>query len=141
MGESLLDEVRGACREVAEEARQVHFVAGSVERYASSLLEEMLPRPELDPAHRVPDEVGHCRGNRWPHRPQSRCSLACRVPEISVIVPARDSEGSLPALLRSLQAQTLTASQFEVLDHRPIETILGDVLATGATIDCYEPGA
>jgi len=31
------------------------------------------------------------------------------------------------------------ASQFEVLDRRPIETILGDVLATGAKIDCYEP--
>ena len=31
------------------------------------------------------------------------------------------------------------ASQFEVLDHRPIETILGESLAAGATIDCYEP--
>jgi len=31
------------------------------------------------------------------------------------------------------------ASQFEVLDHRPIEAILGDCLAAGATIDCYEP--
>jgi len=26
-----------------------------------------------------------------------------------------------------------------VLDHRPIEAILGDCLAAGATIDCYEP--
>src|SRR5436305_4983289 len=51
MGESLLDEVRDVCREVAQEARQVHIVAGSVERYASSVLEETLPRPELDPAH------------------------------------------------------------------------------------------
>jgi hypothetical protein len=33
----------------------------------------------------------------------------------------------------------LEASQFEVLDHRPIEAILGEYLAAGATIDCYEP--
>jgi hypothetical protein len=33
----------------------------------------------------------------------------------------------------------LEASQFEVLDHRPIEAILGDLLAAGAVIDCYEP--
>jgi hypothetical protein len=33
----------------------------------------------------------------------------------------------------------LEASQFEVLDHRPIEAILGEILAAGATIDCYEP--
>jgi hypothetical protein len=33
----------------------------------------------------------------------------------------------------------LEASQFEVLDHRPIEAILGDVLDTGTAIDCYEP--
>jgi len=31
------------------------------------------------------------------------------------------------------------ASQFEVLDHRPIEAILGEHLAAGATIECYEP--
>jgi 3-methyl-2-indolic acid synthase len=35
----------------------------------------------------------------------------------------------------------LEASQFEVLDHRPIETVLGDVLARGARVDCYEPTA
>jgi 3-methyl-2-indolic acid synthase len=35
----------------------------------------------------------------------------------------------------------LEASQFEVLDHRPIEAILGECLAAGATIDCYEPAA
>ena len=33
----------------------------------------------------------------------------------------------------------LEASQFEVLDHRPIETILGEYLAAGAVIDCFEP--
>ena len=35
----------------------------------------------------------------------------------------------------------LEASQFEVLDHRPIEAILGEHLAAGATIACYEPAA
>jgi 3-methyl-2-indolic acid synthase len=33
----------------------------------------------------------------------------------------------------------LEASQFEVLDHRPIETILGEYVAAGATIACWEP--
>jgi 2-iminoacetate synthase len=33
----------------------------------------------------------------------------------------------------------LEASQFEVLDHRPIEAILGEYLAAGAVIDCFEP--
>jgi len=28
-----------------------------------------------------------------------------------------------------------------VLDHRPIEAILGEFIAGGATIDCYEPAA
>jgi hypothetical protein len=28
-----------------------------------------------------------------------------------------------------------------VLDHRPIEAILGEYLAAGATIACYEPAA
>ena len=31
------------------------------------------------------------------------------------------------------------ASQFEVLDHRPIEVVLGECLAAGASIDGYEP--
>jgi len=33
----------------------------------------------------------------------------------------------------------LDSSQFEVLDHRPFEAILGEYLAAGATIDCFEP--
>jgi hypothetical protein len=32
----------------------------------------------------------------------------------------------------------LEASQFEVLDHRPIEAILGEYLAAGATIERFE---
>jgi hypothetical protein len=35
----------------------------------------------------------------------------------------------------------LEASQFEVLDHRPFERILGDLLDRGLTIDCFEPRA
>lgn len=35
----------------------------------------------------------------------------------------------------------LGASQFEVLDHRPFEAILGEYLAAGATIDCFEPAS
>ncbi len=31
------------------------------------------------------------------------------------------------------------ASQFEVLDHRPIEVILGEILEAGASIGCYDP--
>ncbi len=33
----------------------------------------------------------------------------------------------------------LEASQFEVLDQRPIEAILGEYAAAGAVIDCFEP--
>jgi 2-iminoacetate synthase len=36
---------------------------------------------------------------------------------------------------------SVEASQFEVLDHRPIEAILGEHRAAGATIDCWEPSA
>ncbi len=35
----------------------------------------------------------------------------------------------------------LEASQFEVLDERPIERVLGDLLAAGVSVDCYEPGS
>jgi 2-iminoacetate synthase len=35
----------------------------------------------------------------------------------------------------------LRASQFKVLDERPIEEILGELLAEGARIECYEPRA
>jgi hypothetical protein len=35
----------------------------------------------------------------------------------------------------------LEASQFEVLDERPIEAVLGEFLAEGAVIDGYEPRA
>lgn len=38
-----------------------------------------------------------------------------RVPDLSVIVPARNAAGSLPPLLRSLDAQTLARDRFEVI--------------------------
>jgi len=60
------------------------------------------------------------------------------LPVITVLTPG--SPGVAPYTETGARFE-LEASQFEVLDHRPIETILGDVLATGATIDCYEPGA
>jgi hypothetical protein len=33
----------------------------------------------------------------------------------------------------------IESSQFEVADQRPFEIILGECLARGATIGCYEP--
>ena len=60
------------------------------------------------------------------------------LPVITVLTPG--SPGVAPYTETGARFE-LEASQFEVLDHRPIETILGDVLATGATIDCYEPEA
>jgi GT2 family glycosyltransferase len=38
-----------------------------------------------------------------------------RVPDLSVIVPARNAAGSLPPLLRSMDAQTLPRERFEVI--------------------------
>jgi len=80
-------------------------------------------------------------------RPEAKVVISTReapeiqrrlVPVIAVLTPG--SPGVAPYTPTGARFE-LEASQFEVLDHRPIETILGDVLATGATIDCYEPGA
>ena len=60
------------------------------------------------------------------------------VPMIGVLTPG--SPGVAPYTLHGARFE-LEASQFEVLDHRPIEAILGEHLAAGATIDCYEPAA
>jgi 2-iminoacetate synthase len=60
------------------------------------------------------------------------------LPVIGVLTPG--SPGVAPYTETGARFE-LEASQFEVLDHRPIEAILGDHLAAGATIDCYEPGA
>jgi len=58
------------------------------------------------------------------------------LPVIGVLTPG--SPGVAPYTESGARFE-LEASQFEVLDHRPIEAILGEYLAAGATIDCYEP--
>ena len=60
------------------------------------------------------------------------------LPVIGVLTPG--SPGVAPYTETGARFE-LEASQFEVLDHRPIEAILGEYLAAGATIDCYEPAA
>jgi 2-iminoacetate synthase len=60
------------------------------------------------------------------------------LPVIGVLTPG--SPGVAPYTETGARFD-LEASQFEVLDHRPIEAILGDVLAAGATVACYEPAA
>jgi 2-iminoacetate synthase len=60
------------------------------------------------------------------------------LPVIGVLTPG--SPGVAPYTETGAR-YALEASQFEVLDHRPIEAILGEVLATGARIECYEPAS
>ena len=60
------------------------------------------------------------------------------LPVIGVLTPG--SPGVAPYTETGARFE-LEASQFEVLDHRPIEAILGEYLAAGATIDCYEPAS
>jgi hypothetical protein len=58
------------------------------------------------------------------------------LPVIGVLTPG--SPGVAPYTETGARFE-MDASQFEVLDHRPIESILGEVLAAGARIDRYEP--
>jgi 2-iminoacetate synthase len=58
------------------------------------------------------------------------------LPVIGVLTPG--SPGVAPYTETGARFE-VEASQFEVLDHRPIEAVLGEHLAAGATIDCYEP--
>lgn len=58
------------------------------------------------------------------------------VPMIGVLTPG--SPGVAPYTATGARFE-LEASQFEVLDHRPIEAILGEFLAGGATIERYVP--
>ena len=80
-------------------------------------------------------------------RPEARTVISTRespamqrrlLPMISVLTPG--SPGVAPYTETGARFE-LEASQFEVLDHRPIEAILGELVAAGATIDCYEPVA
>jgi 3-methyl-2-indolic acid synthase len=82
--------------------------------------------------------------------------LALGLPDAKVVVSTREPPAMQRRLLPVIGVLTagspgvapytetgarfeLTASQFEVLDHRPIEAILAEHLAAGARIDCYEP--
>jgi 2-iminoacetate synthase len=60
----------------------------------------------------------------------------CLAPVIGVLTPG--SPGVAPYTATGARFD-LDASQFEVLDHRPIESILGEYLVAGAVIDCFEP--
>jgi 3-methyl-2-indolic acid synthase len=60
------------------------------------------------------------------------------LPVIRVLTPG--SPGVAPYTERGARFE-LEASQFEVLDHRPIEAILGEVLAGGVRVDGYEPAS
>jgi 2-iminoacetate synthase len=80
-------------------------------------------------------------------RPEARIVISTRespamqrrlLPMIGVLTPG--SPGVAPYTATGARFE-LEASQFEVLDHRPIEAILGELVAAGATIDCYEPVA
>jgi hypothetical protein len=58
------------------------------------------------------------------------------LPVIGVLTPG--SPGVAPYTETGARFD-LEASQFEVLDHRPIEVILGEHVARGARFECYEP--
>ena len=60
------------------------------------------------------------------------------LPVIGVLTPG--SPGVAPYTEDGARFE-IDASQFEVLDHRPVEAILDEILATGVAIDCYEPAA
>ena len=60
------------------------------------------------------------------------------LPLIAVLTPG--SPGVAPYTATGARFE-LEASQFEVLDHRPFEAILGDLIAAGATVERWEPTA
>jgi 3-methyl-2-indolic acid synthase len=82
--------------------------------------------------------------------------LAIGLPEAKVVISTRESPEMQRRLLPVIGVLTpgspgvapytetgarfeVEASQFEVLDHRPIEAILGEILAAGTLVDRYEP--
>jgi 2-iminoacetate synthase len=81
--------------------------------------------------------------------------LAIGLPETKVVISTRESPAMQRRLLPVIGVLTpgspgvapytetgarfeLEASQFEVLDQRPIESVLGEILAAGTQIDRYE---
>jgi len=80
-------------------------------------------------------------------RPEAKVVISTReapevqrrlVPVIAVLTPG--SPGVAPYTERGARFD-LEASQFEVLDHRPFEAILGEFLDAGAVIECFDAGA
>ena len=84
--------------------------------------------------------------------------LAIGLPEAKVVISTRESPAMQRWLLPVIGVLTpgspgvapytetgarfeVEASQFEVLDHRPIESILGEIAAAGTIVDRYEPAA
>jgi hypothetical protein len=100
--------------------------------YAAGVDDDMLCRVVAVLAFGRPD-VKVVISTREPPAMQRRL-----VPMIGVLTPG--SPGVAPYTANGARFE-LEASQFEVLDHRPIEAILGEFLANGATIDCYEPAS
>jgi 3-methyl-2-indolic acid synthase len=100
--------------------------------YAAGVTDDMLCRIVAVVAFGVPD-AKVVISTREPPAMQRRL-----LPVIGVLTPG--SPGVAPYTETGARFE-LEASQFEVLDHRPIEAILGECLAAGATIDCYEPAA
>ncbi|MGI9590072.1 MAG: hypothetical protein ACR2P8_01790 [Myxococcota bacterium] len=84
-------------------------------------------------------------------------TLALAAPDVKVVVSTREPPAIQQRLLPVVGVLTpgspgvapytadgarfeLEASQFEVLDHRPFEQILGDLVEQGIRVDCFEPG-
>lgn len=84
--------------------------------------------------------------------------LGLAAPEARIVISTREAPAVQARLLPMIQVLTpgspgvapytetgarfeVEASQFEVLDHRPFEGVLGDVLAAGYAVECYEPAS
>lgn len=67
---------------------------------------------------------------------ESPAMQSCLLPVIGVLTPG--SPGVAPYTETGARFE-IEASQFEVLDQRSIESILGEILAAGTHIDRYEP--
>lgn len=72
---------------------------------------------------------------RWPARPDGPAAP----PRISVIIPARDEEGRIGRLLRSLAGQTVPPCEIIVVDDGSSDNTRGVALAHGASVLTGEP--
>lgn len=69
---------------------------------------------------------------RHPRLPQARIPTA--KPKLSVIIPARNEEGNIGALIHDLQAQTLTPMEIIVVDDLSTDRTHALALEAGATV-------